>query len=74
MQWIEDIIKSAQAFPFLTNPRIDMASFVDFHKVIIKRSTILAFPSARNGGESKGVVKNGRLKHQFSQVEGDLDL
>jgi hypothetical protein len=61
----ENIIKSAHAFPFLTNPRIDMASFVDFHKVIVKRNAFLAFSSARNGGESKGVVENGRLKHQF---------
>jgi hypothetical protein len=51
-----------------------MASFVNHHKVVTKRSAFSALPSAQNGGESKGGVKSGSLKHQFSQAEGDLDL
>jgi len=51
-----------------------MAGFVDSHKVVARRNAFLAFPSAQNGGESRGGVESGRLKHQFSQVEGDLDL
>jgi hypothetical protein len=48
-----------------------MVSFVDPHKVVIRRNT---FSNARNGGELEGGAKSGRLKHQFSQVESDLDL
>jgi hypothetical protein len=50
-----------------------MVGFVYLHKVIV-RNAFLAFPSAQNGGESIGGVESGRLKHQFSQVEGDLGL
>jgi hypothetical protein len=71
--WIEGTIESTQAPPFFINSRIDMASFVDPHKVIVT-SAFLALPSAQIGGESIGGVESGRLKHQFSQVEGDLDL
>jgi hypothetical protein len=51
-----------------------MVGFLDFHKVIVKRSAFLVFPSAWNAGESEGVVENEGFKHQSSQVEGDLDL
>jgi hypothetical protein len=33
-----------------------------------------AFPSARNEGELKGGAKSEKLKCQFSQVKGDLNL
>jgi hypothetical protein len=42
--------------------------------VVVRRSAFLAFPSAQNRGESKGGLKNERLKCQFTQMEGDLDL
>jgi hypothetical protein len=35
MLWIKNIVESTQAFPFLTNPRVDMVGFVDFLKVIL---------------------------------------
>jgi hypothetical protein len=38
MLWIEDIVKSILAPPFLTNFRIDMVGFVDAHKVVAKQS------------------------------------
>jgi hypothetical protein len=47
---------------------------MDPHKVVVRRNAFLAFPSAQNGGELEGGVESGRLKRQFSQVEGDLDL
>jgi hypothetical protein len=72
MLWIEEIVESTKAPPFLPNSRVDMASFVDHYKVVAKRISTL--PSARNGGESKDGAKSGRLKCQFSQVEGNLDL
>jgi hypothetical protein len=34
MLWIKDIVQSTQAPPFLTNFKVDMASFIDPHKVI----------------------------------------
>jgi hypothetical protein len=37
MLWIEDIVKNTLALPFLTNSKIDMVSFVDHPKVIVKR-------------------------------------
>ncbi len=72
MLWIKDIAESTKAPPFLANSEVDMASFVDLHKVVVKR--ISTFPSAQNGGESKGGVESGGLKYQFSKVEGNLDL
>ncbi len=62
MLWIEDIVQSTQAPPFLTNLKVDMASFIDPHKVIIRKSAFLALPNAWNGGELKGGAKSGRLK------------
>ncbi len=41
---------------------------------VARKSTFSALPNAQNGGESEGGAKSGGLKHQFSQVEGDLDL
>ncbi len=74
MLWIEDIVESTQPSPFFINSKIDMVSFVDPHKVVIRRNAFSTFPSARNGGELDGGAKSGRSKHQFSQVERDLDL
>ncbi len=59
MLWIEDIVLIPS---FLTNSKVDMASFVDFRKVIVK-SAFLAFSHARNEGESKGGVESAGLKH-----------
>jgi hypothetical protein len=45
MLWIEDIIESTQAPPFLTNFRVDMFGFVYPHKVVGRRNACLALPS-----------------------------
>jgi hypothetical protein len=74
MLWIEDIVDSTPTLQFFTNFKVDMVGFVNFHKVIARRNAFLAFPSAQNGGELKSGVKSERLKCQFSQVEGDLNL
>jgi len=63
MLCIKEIIESTQAPSFLTNYRIDMANFVDSHKVVIRRSAFLALLNAQNGGESEGGVEIGGLKH-----------
>ncbi len=44
MLWIEDIVESTKVPPFWTKSKVDMASFVDPHKVVAKR--ISTFPSA----------------------------
>jgi hypothetical protein len=43
MIWLEDILKSTPALPFLTNFRIDMASFVNPHKVVGRKNAFSAF-------------------------------
>jgi len=48
---IKDIAESIKAPPYLANSKVDMASFVDLHKVVVKR--ISTFPIAQNGGELK---------------------
>jgi hypothetical protein len=45
MLWIEDIVKSTPTLPFLTNFRIDMASFVNPLKVVGRKSAFSAFPN-----------------------------
>jgi hypothetical protein len=47
---------------------------MDPHKVLVRRSAFSAFPSAWNEGEPKKGIESERLKHQFSQVERDLNL
>jgi hypothetical protein len=53
MLWIEDTIENIPAHPFFTNSIIDMASFVNLHKVIIKNA-FSAFPSAQNEVQLEG--------------------
>jgi hypothetical protein len=50
-----------------------MACFVNSHKVVV-RSAFSTFLIARNEGELKGEAKSEKLKCQFLQVEGVLDL
>jgi hypothetical protein len=66
--WIEDIVVAFHQF------RFDMVSFMDLHKVVVRRNAFSIFPSAQNEGESKGRVESEGLKHQLSQVESNLNL
>jgi hypothetical protein len=52
MLWIEDINESTSILPFLSNPKVDMASFVHPQEVAPIRSTFSHFQSAQNEGES----------------------
>jgi hypothetical protein len=54
-----------EVLSFFINYRIDMAGFVDPHKVVARRSAFLTLQNAQNGVESIGGVESGRLKHQF---------
>ncbi len=58
--WIEYIVATP---PFFTNFKVGMASFMDIHKAVVKRSAFWTFSSARNESESKGGAKSGGLKH-----------
>jgi hypothetical protein len=48
MLWIEDILENIPTHPFLTNSKVDMANFVDPHKVFDRRSAFLTFQNAQN--------------------------
>jgi len=65
MQWIEDIVKSTRALPFLTNCRVGMVAFVNPHKVVARKNAFSALPSAQNGGELEGEVSKEEEKHFF---------
>jgi hypothetical protein len=47
-----------------------MASFMDPHEVVAKRTAFSTISTTWNEGESKGEAKSEGLKCQFSQVEG----
>jgi hypothetical protein len=51
MLWFEDIGKSTSTLPFLTNSKVDMAGFVNLHKLAPIKSAISHLQSAQNGGE-----------------------
>jgi hypothetical protein len=68
MLWMEDIVESPLAPPFLTNSKVDMVNFVNARKVVA-RSAFLPFYSVWNGVDLEGEVQNERLKCQSSQVE-----
>jgi hypothetical protein len=72
--WIENIVESTPTLHFFTNFKVGMVGFVNLHKVVARRNAFSALPSAQNEGELKSGAKSERLKHQFYQVEGDLNL
>jgi hypothetical protein len=41
MLWIEEIVESKPAPQFLTNSRIDIAGFVNTHKVVVNGNAFL---------------------------------
>jgi hypothetical protein len=55
-----------------TNFRVDMVGFKDLYKD--RRSAFSSFSSEQNEGELKGEAKSGKLKCEFSQMKGDLNL
>jgi hypothetical protein len=63
MLWIEDIVESTPTPPFHGSSQ-----------GVVRRSAFWAFPSAWSGVELECKLESEVLKHQFSQVEKDLDL
>jgi hypothetical protein len=45
MLWIEYILESIPTHPFFTNSKVDMADFVDPHKVFARKS-VFSTPSS----------------------------
>jgi hypothetical protein len=78
ISWMEeDIIECTTTIPFSSTSSVGMASFVNPHKVVARKSAFPIFGNAQNDGVSKVKTESlghARLKHSFSQVEGDLDL
>jgi hypothetical protein len=50
--WIEDIIESTLALPFLTNFKVHMTSFMDPCKVVARKIAFSAHSSAQNESEN----------------------
>jgi hypothetical protein len=74
---IEKIVDHAPTIHFLNIFNVNMLGVVDPHKVVAWRNTFLTFANEQNESVSKVQRESfghGRLKHPFSQVEGDLNL
>ncbi len=52
MLWFGDIDKSTSTLPFLTNSKVNMAGFINLHKLAPIKSAFSHLQSAQNGGES----------------------
>jgi len=52
MIWLEDIGESTSTLPFLINSKVDLAGFVNLHKMAPTKNSFSHFQSAQNGGES----------------------
>jgi hypothetical protein len=67
--WIENIVENTSAPLFFTNSKIDMASFVNPHKMVVKTNAFSAFPSAQNGIELEGEAESERFKfHKWKGI------
>ncbi len=73
MPWIDDIVESTPTSSFFINCRIDMADFVNPHKVVVQRNAFSAFPNTWNEAESKGGAESEKLRCQFSQMDRDMN-
>jgi hypothetical protein len=73
----EEIVECTPTIPFSKTSSVDMARFVDPHKIVVQRNAFSILGNVQNEGVSKVKIESfghGSLKHSFSQVEGDLDL
>jgi hypothetical protein len=52
MLWFEDIGESTSTLPFLTNSEVDMAGFVNLHKMAPIQNSFSHLQNAQNGSES----------------------
>ncbi len=52
MIWFEDIGERTSTLPFLMNSKVDMAGFVNLHKMALVKSAFSHLQSAQNNVES----------------------
>ncbi len=57
MLWIEEIVESKPAPQFLTNSRIDIAAFVNTHKVVVSGNAFLVVQRQVNPKKNKKNLK-----------------
>jgi hypothetical protein len=74
MLWIEDIVKSTPALPFLINSRADMVNFMDPYKMVAKKIAFSSFPSAWNEGENNFFLKTMQKRRRFLKSKVNLIL
>jgi hypothetical protein len=70
MLWIEEIVESKPAPQFLTNSRIDIAGFVNTHKVVLSSNAFFVVQVHQIQVNSKKNQKN--LKHEKRQEDRKL--
>jgi hypothetical protein len=69
--WIGDIVDNTSTIPFFNTFNVDIARFVDSHKIVVQRNAFSTLQMHKMRTKSFG---HGGLKCPFSQVEGDLNL
>jgi hypothetical protein len=73
----EYIVKCTPTILLLSTSSLGMVGFVNAHKVVAQKSAFTILENAQNDGVSEVRTKSfghARLKHSFSQMEGDLDF
>ncbi len=68
----EEIVECTPTIPFSKTSNVGMASFVNPHKIVARRSAFPILGNVQNEGVSKVRIESfghGGLKHSFSQVE-----
>jgi hypothetical protein len=75
ISWMEgDIVECTPTIPFLNTYSVGIIDFVDPLKVVVQRSAFPILGNIQNESVSEVKTKHfghGRLKHSFSQVEGN---
>jgi hypothetical protein len=74
MLWIEDNFESTLSFSFLINSRVDMADFVNHHKMVAWKSAFSALSSARNQNELKRWARKWRVETSIFTNERGFEL
>ncbi len=69
--WIGDIVENKTIIPYFNTSNVDMAKFVNSHKIVAQRNAFSNLQMRKMRTKSFG---HGGLKCPFSQVKGDLDF
>jgi hypothetical protein len=69
--WIGDIVENRPTIPFFNTSNVDIARFVDSHKIVAQRN---AFSTLQMHKMRTNFFGHGGLECPFSQIEGYLDF